>query len=75
MLFSIVLISAESESCSVMSDSLQPHELYSPGILQARILEWVAFPESRGSSQLFPTQGSNPGLPVCRRILYQLSHN
>ena len=30
MLFSIVLISAESESCSVMSDSLQPHELYSP---------------------------------------------
>ena len=23
---------------------------------------------------LFPTQGSNPGLLVCRRILYQLSH-
>ena len=22
----------------------------------------------------FPTQGSNPGLPYCRRILYQLSH-
>ena len=22
----------------------------------------------------FPTQGSNPGLPHCRRILYQLSH-
>ena len=39
----------ESESCSVVSDSLQPHEL--PGILQARILEWVAFPFSRGSSQ------------------------
>ena len=29
------------------------------GILQARTLEWVAFPFSRGSSQ---TQGSNPGL-------------
>ena len=41
------------------------------GILQPRILEWVAFPFSRGSSQ---TQGSNPGLPHCRRILYQLSH-
>ena len=27
------------ESCSVVSDSLQPH-----GILQARILEWIAFP-------------------------------
>ena len=36
------------------------------GILQVRILEWVAFP--------FPTQGSNPGLPHCRQILYQLSH-
>ena len=36
------------------------------GILQARILEWVAFPFSRGSS---PTQGSNPGLPHCRWIL------
>ena len=23
---------------------------------------------------LLPTQGSNPGLPHCRRILYQLSH-
>ena len=22
----------------------------------------------------FPTQGLNPGLPHCRRILYQLSH-
>ena len=36
------------------------------GILQFRILEWVAFP--------FPMQGSNPGLPQCRQILYQLSH-
>ena len=24
--------------------------------------------------QIFPTQGSNPGLPHCRQILYQLSH-
>ena len=41
------------------------------GILQARILEWVAFPFSRG---VFATQGSNPGLLHCRQILYQLSH-
>ena len=41
------------------------------GILQARILECVAFPFSRGSSQ---TQGSNPGLPHFRQILHQLSH-
>ena len=24
--------------------------------------------------EIFPTQGSNPGLPHCRQILYQLSH-
>ena len=42
------------------------------GILQARILEWVTFPFSRGSSQ--PNQGSNPGLLHCRWTLYQLSH-
>ena len=38
-----------SESCSVMSDSLQPHGLY--GILQGRILEWEAFSFSRVSLQ------------------------
>ena len=41
------------------------------GILQSRILEWVAIPFSRG---IFPTQEFNPGLLHCRRILYQLSH-
>ena len=41
----------ESESCSVLSDSLQPHGLYSSWDSQARILEWVTFPFSRGSSQ------------------------
>ena len=44
---------SESESCSVMSDSLQPHALY----LQARILELVDFPFSRGSSQ--PRDGTH----------------
>ena len=39
------------------------------GILRARILKWVAFPSSRGSSQ-----GWNSGLLHCRWILYQLSH-
>ena len=38
-----------SESCSVVCDFLWPHGLY--GILQARILEWVAASFSRGSSQ------------------------
>ena len=49
-----------------MSDSLWPHGLYTVhGIPQAKILEWVAFPFSKGSSQ---TQGSNPHLLYCRRF-------
>ena len=41
---------SESESHLVVSNSLQPHTVH--GILQVRILEWVAFPFSRGFSQL-----------------------
>ena len=41
------------------------------GILQARILEWVAFHFSR---KIFPTQESTRGLLHFRQILYQLSH-
>ena len=36
------------------------------GILQARILDWVTMPSSRGS---FQPQRSNPCLLHCRRIL------
>ena len=39
---------SESESCSVMSESAIP---WVHGILQARILDWITFPFSRGSFQ------------------------
>ena len=61
----------ESESCSVVFDSLWPHGLFSP---------WNSLGHSLGVGSLsllqgiFPTQGPNPGLPHCRWILYQLSH-
>ena len=61
---------SEGLRCSIVSDFLQPVN-FSPsgssvhGILQARILEWVAIRFSRGS---------NPGLLHCREILYHLSH-
>ena len=47
---------SESIRYSVVSDSSPPHALNLPGssvhgILQARILEWVAIPFSGGSSQ------------------------
>ena len=53
-----------------MSDSLRPHGLQS--------MEFSRPEYWSGSLSLlqgiFPTQGSNPGLPHCRWILYQLSH-
>ena len=60
----------KSESRSVVSDSLQPHGLYSawnspgqnPGVGSLSLLQGI-----------FPTQGWNPGLLHCRRILYQLN--
>ena len=56
-----------TQSCLTLCD---PRDCSLPGssvlgILQARILEWVAISFSRGS---------NPVLPYFRLILYQLSH-
>ena len=50
--------------------TLQPHGIYSP---------WNSPGQNPGVGSLslqgiFPTQGSNPGLPHCRWILYQLSY-
>ena len=56
------------QSCPALCD---PMEYTVHGILQARILEWGSRSLPQG---IFPTQGSNPGLPHCRQILYQLSH-
>ena len=61
----------ESESRSVMSDSLRPLGLYSPWNFPGQNTEVSSLSVLQG---VFPTQGSNPGLPHCRRILYQLSH-
>ena len=62
----------EGESCSVMSNSLEPHGLYNS--------PWNSLGQNTGVGRLsriqgiFPTQGSNPSLLHCRWILYQLSH-
>ena len=69
----MVVVVLVTQSCPTLCDLMDctPPVSSVPGILQARILEWVAMPSSRG---IFPTQGSNPGLLHCRQILYQLSH-
>ena len=54
-----------------MSDSLQPHGLYSPQNSPGQNIGVGSHSLLQG---IFPTQGSNPGLPHCRRILYQLGH-
>ena len=67
----LVVLFTESESHSVVSNSLWPHGLYSP---------WNSPGQNTGVDSLFllqgilPTQGLNPGLPHCRQILYLLSH-
>ena len=64
-------IPVSHESRSVMSDSLRPHGLYSPWNSlgqNTRVGSYFLF------QRIFPTQGWNPGLPHCRRILYHLSY-
>ena len=62
---------SESESHSVVSNSLGPHGLYSP---------WNSLGQNTevGSlfllQEIFPNQGLYPGLSHCRQILYQLNH-
>ena len=62
---------SESESCSVVCDSLQPHGLYSPWNSPGQNTGVGSLPLFQG---IFQTQGLNPGLPHCRQILYWLSH-
>ena len=50
-LFSYILVVPESESRSVVSNSLRSMDYRVHGILQSRILEWEAVPFSLGSSQ------------------------
>ena len=61
----------ESASHSVLLYSLQPHGLFSPRNSPGQNTGLGSLSLLQG---IFPTQGSNPGLPHCRRILYQLSH-
>ena len=63
-------------SHAVMSDSCDPVDCSPPGfsvygILQARILEWVAISSSR---EIFPTQGSNSRLLHRQLDSLPLSH-
>ena len=63
-------LKSQSVNHSVMSDSLWPHGLYSlpgspvHGVLQARILEWVVIPFSKGFSQ--PRDQTHIPYIVCR---------
>ena len=64
--------------CSVMSDSCDPLDCSPPGssvhgILQARILEWVAMPSSRGSSQ--PRDGTATHMDKSRTQMREFHFN
>ena len=57
-----------TQSCPTL---LQHHGLYSPWNSPGQNARVGSLSLLQG---IFPTQGSNPGLPHCRWILYQLSH-
>ena len=61
----------DCESRSIVSDSLQPHGLYSPWNSPGKNTEVGSLSLLQG---IFSTQGSNPGLLHYRQILYQLNH-
>ena len=65
----LVVVVLVTQSCTTLCDPMDPLWSSVHGILQARILEWVAIPFSRGSSL---TQGSNPGLLHCWQVLHCL---
>ena len=54
-----------------MSDSLWPYRLHSPWNSPGQNTGVGSLPLMQG---IFPTQGSKPGVPHCRWILSQLSH-
>ena len=62
---------SDSEGRSVLSDFLQPHGLYCPWNSPGQNTAVGSLSLLQG---IFPIQGSNPHLPHCRQILYQLSH-
>ena len=92
MLYNVVLISAAQQNesvvcvkvsqscrtlCTAMDYSLPGSSVH--GILQARILEWIAILSYRGSSQPRDQSWLSSGLCRgdslhCRQILYCLSH-
>jgi len=66
-----IIVQSESESFSIVFDSLWPHGLYSPWNSPGQITDVGSLSLLQG---IFPTQKSNPGPPHCRQILFQLSH-
>ena len=67
----LILSMVKSESCSVLSDCLQPNGLYNPWNFLGQNTRVDSLFHLQG---IFPTQGLNPGLPHCKWILSQLSH-
>ena len=69
--FKIHLKESESESPSVLSDSVQTHGLYSPCSSPGQNIGVGSLSFLQG---IFPTWGSNPGLLHYRQIFYPLRY-
>ena len=73
--FNYFLLNRENESRSVMSTLCDPMNYTVHGILQARILEWVAVPFSRGSFQPDFQLGIEPRSPTLQADSLQVKSN
>ena len=61
--------------CTVLSHSVVPDSLWPHGLQPTRHSDKNTGVGCHAFLQgIFPTQGSNPGLPHCRQILYYLNH-
>ena len=62
-----------AQSCLTLYDPMDTSQLGSSvrGIFQARILKWGCHCLLQG---IFPTQGSNLGVPCCGQMLYHLDY-
>ena len=66
-----VVLCFVTQSCPTLCDPHGPKASLSVGILPGKNTGAGCLALLQG---IFPTEGLNPGLPHCRRILYHLSH-
>ena len=64
-----------AQSCPVLCDPMDCYTAHQAPLSMELSRQEYGMGSHSLRQRIFPTQGSNPGLPHCRWILHQLSHN